>query len=131
MLDPFSSIARETHTPYSAEFPLGVFFLVSSHLQTLECFQQGQDIDTIAKARDLTESTVQNHLVRCWNEGHGVDWDRLIPSQYEGMIVEVIKQAETSSLREIKEALPETITYAAIKAVLCKHFKKEETPAGH
>lgn len=104
---------------------------IPSHLQTLECFQQGQDIDTIAKARDLTESTVQNHLVRCWNEGHGVDWDRLIPSQYEGMIVEVIKQAETSSLREIKEALPETITYAAIKAVLCKHFKKEETPAGH
>lgn len=43
MLDPFSSIARETHTPYSAEFPLGVFFLVSSHLQTLEMFWRISD----------------------------------------------------------------------------------------
>ncbi|MEG6586100.1 DNA helicase RecQ [Dendrosporobacter sp. 1207_IL3150] len=94
----------------------------ASHLITLEQFQQGQDLEQIAHIRGLTLSTVQNHLNRCSSEGYEVDWDRLIPKQYEDLIVTVINNVGAAALRPIKEALPEEIGYAAIKAVIGKHF---------
>lgn len=94
----------------------------ASHLVTLELFQQGKSLEQIAKDRALTINTVQNHLSRCSSEGHAVDWDRLIPAQYEALIVAVIQQLGSDLLRPIKDALPEEVGYEAIKAVLGKHF---------
>lgn len=94
----------------------------ASHLVTLELFRQGKSLDQIAQERALTLNTVQNHLGRCSSEGHAVDWDRLIPAQYEALIVAVIQQLGGDLLRPIKDALPEEVGYEAIKAVLGKHF---------
>lgn len=93
-----------------------------SHLVTLELYRQGADLADIVKERGLTLSTVQNHLVRCSQEGHEVDWDRLIPSDYEEMIVAAVREVGTHGLKQLKDALPNEIGYGAIKAVLCKHF---------
>ncbi|WP_425057771.1 ATP-dependent DNA helicase RecQ [Sporomusa carbonis] len=93
-----------------------------SHLITLDMYRQGLDLPAIAKARDLAVSTVQNHLVRCAGEGYAVDWDRLIPAEYEALIVEKIKELGGTQLKPLKEALPDEVGYAVIKAVLCKHF---------
>lgn len=97
-------------------------FKQPSHLITFEMYRQGIEPAEIARSRALTVTTVHNHLVRCSQEGLAVDWDRLIPVQYETLIVEKIKAIGTGALRPIKEALPEQISYDAIKAVLCKHF---------
>nr|WP_092073378.1 DNA helicase RecQ [Dendrosporobacter quercicolus]NSL48743.1 DNA helicase RecQ [Dendrosporobacter quercicolus DSM 1736] len=94
----------------------------ASHLVTLELFRQGKSLEQIAQERALTINTVQNHLSRCSSEGHAVDWDRLIPAQYEALIVAVIQQLGGDLLRPIKDALPEEVGYEAIKAVLGKHF---------
>ena len=67
-------------------------------------------------------NTVQNHLVRCAQEGHAVDWDRLIPGQYEELIIARIKEIGGKQLKPLKDALPDAVSYAAIKAVLSKHF---------
>lgn len=93
-----------------------------SHLVTLELYRQGRALDEIAQERELTVNTVQNHLVRCAGEGYAVDWDRLIPGQYEELMIARIKEIGSSQLKPIKDALPDAVSYAAIKAVLCKHF---------
>lgn len=93
-----------------------------SHVTTLTMYRQGITLEEIAKTRDLTINTVQNHLVRCAQEGYAVDWDRLIPAQYESLILTKIKEIGGSQLKLLKEALPDDVSYAAIKAVICKHF---------
>lgn len=93
-----------------------------SHLRTLDMYRQGADLAAIAKSRGLTVNTVQNHLVRCSQEGYAIDWNRIIPAQYESLIIEKIKEIGTGALKPIKEALPDAVGYDAIKAVLCKHF---------
>jgi ATP-dependent DNA helicase RecQ len=99
----------------------------ASHVITLEMYRQGTALDEIAKARGLTVNTVQNHLVRCASEGRGVNWDMLIPAQYEELMIAKIKEIGASQLKPLKEAVPEAVSYAAIKAVICKHF----SPAGN
>ncbi len=93
-----------------------------SHSTTLAMYRQGCGLEEIAKVRDLTVQTVLNHLVRSAQEGHTVDWDRLIPARYENLIIARIKEIGGQQLRPLKDALPEAVSYAAIKAVLCKHF---------
>ncbi len=93
-----------------------------SHVVTLAMYRQGSDLEDIAKSRNLTVNTVQNHLVRCAQEGHVVDWGRLIPEQYEKHIIATIKEVGTGQLKAIKDALPDGVSYGAIKAVLCKYF---------
>ncbi|SDE18066.1 DNA helicase RecQ [Sporomusa acidovorans] len=93
-----------------------------SHLITLTMYRQDMNLEEIAQSRDLTVNTVQNHLVRCAQEGHSINWDRLIPQQYEELIIATIKKIGGNQLKPIKEALPDAVSYAAIKAVLCKHF---------
>lgn len=95
-----------------------------SYLITLDRYEQGVDLGAIAKERGLTVTTVQNHLVRCSHEGHYVDWDRLIPEEYEEQIADKIKELGTGSLKVIKDALPK-VGYAAIKAVLAKRFSSD------
>jgi len=93
-----------------------------SHLITLAAYQQGKTLEYIAKERELTMNTVQNHLVRCAQEGNPVDWDRLIPFRYEELIIAKIKELGGGQLKPLKDALPDDVSYVAIKAVLCKHF---------
>lgn len=93
-----------------------------SHLITLSMFQQGRSLPEIAASRGLTSTTVQNHLVRCAAEGHSVNWDAIIPPEYEELVLSKIKELGTETLKPIKEALPKEVDYSVIKAVMCKHF---------
>jgi len=71
----------------------------------------------------LKQITIQDHLMRCSQEGHVIDWSPLIPAQYEDLILAKINELGAGKLKPLKEALPEEIDYAAIKAVLCKYKK--------
>ena len=93
-----------------------------THLITLNLFTQGLSLDEIAKERTLTVATVLNHLIKASAENHRVEWDRLIPAQYEQQIISVIKQLGTAPLRPLKDELPPDVSYDAIKAVIAKHF---------
>ncbi|MBP2635714.1 MAG: recQ [Firmicutes bacterium] len=93
-----------------------------SHQVTLTMYRDGSSLADIAKHRELSGQTVLNHLVRCDQEGLVVDWDRLIPAQYEKLIITKINEVGAGQLKPIKEVLPDAVSYAAIKAVLCKHF---------
>ncbi|MBC8014763.1 MAG: DNA helicase RecQ [Sporomusaceae bacterium] len=92
-----------------------------SHIITLQMYQAGRSLEQISQERKLKELTVQDHLVRCSTEGHAVNWNPLIPPQYEQLILRKIGELGASKLKTIKDALPDEVEYTAIKAVLCKY----------
>ena len=91
------------------------------------CMWKGKNIEEIARITDLAVSTIYDHLCRL------VANDCL--SAYEFIPENVIKQIlevkarlpKASKLKEIKEMLPEEITYNEIKCVLAdKNLEKVE-----
>lgn len=92
-----------------------------SHQQSLYMFQSGMEPKEIAEARGLSKVTVEAHIIRCAEEGHAVDWDRIIPAGQEELIIDAIAQWGTDKLKPIKDALPDEVDYFAIHGVLVKH----------
>jgi ATP-dependent DNA helicase RecQ len=84
-------------------------------------YQEGDTFAEIAQKRSLTLTTVQNHIIRSGMEGYELDWDALIPQEYEDLILERIKTLGTNKLRPIKDGLPDQVSYLAIRAVIGKY----------
>lgn len=96
---------------------------IPSHVITLNSYISGKTVNQIAAERELTLSTVQQHIMRCAEEGMDVDLDGIIPEKYEQLILDVIKRLNTDRLRPIKDELPDEVDYLMIKAVIFKHRK--------
>lgn len=92
-----------------------------SHWLSFEMYQSGKTVKEIAQERNLKPVTIEQHIIRCGSEGHPVDWETIIPEGVEDVILKVINQLGVEKLKPIKEALPDEISYFAIKAVMCKH----------
>ncbi|MEN6566994.1 MAG: DNA helicase RecQ [Veillonellales bacterium] len=92
-----------------------------SHLVTYRLYQEGRSLAEIAAQRKLKPLTIQEHLLRCHQEGLAIDWSPLIPQQYEKLILAKIRELGAAKLKPLKEALPEEVDYGAIKAVICKY----------
>jgi len=96
-----------------------------THVVTFELYKNGLSINKIAANRNLSPKTIQDHLLKCAEEGLGVDLDSFIPQEYSDLIYEKIRVLGTSKLRPIKEALPEDVDYMAIKAAICKYERNK------
>ncbi len=92
----------------------------NSHLLTYKLFKSGKSIKEIADERDLSILTIENHIFKCKKEGLDINIDFLIPDEYQEEILSVIEERGSDKLKPIKEALPDEVSYTAIKAVLCK-----------
>ncbi|MFC4102782.1 DNA helicase RecQ [Paenibacillus xanthanilyticus] len=92
-----------------------------SHYQSLALLQAGRSLADIAALRDMSRVTVENHIIRCAEEGEEVDWRAFVTEEQEGLILAAVQEAGADKLRPIKDLLPEEIDYFAIKAVLTKH----------
>ncbi|PRZ13857.1 RecQ-like ATP-dependent DNA helicase [Laceyella sediminis] len=91
-----------------------------SHLLTYRLFQEGKTIDEIAKLRQLTRGTIEDHLIRAGLDGHPLDWDAFIPARWEALIMRKIDELGAHKLRPLKDALPDEVDYMAIKAAILK-----------
>ncbi|MBO1582597.1 DNA helicase RecQ [Bacillus sp. XF8] len=89
----------------------------NSHLETYEMYKQGTELSTIAKERGLSRQTVENHLIRCYEEGMEVDWPSFVPAEYESLIESAVQHAE-GGLKSIKEQLPDEVSYFMIRSYL-------------
>lgn len=94
---------------------------VASHVITFNMYKSGKSLEEISNEREVKQITINNHIIRCAEEGLSVDLDEFIPSKYEGLIIETIDRIGVERLKPIKEELPPDIDYLAIKAVLCKY----------
>ena len=88
---------------------------------TYELFAGGMTIADISKQRELTENTVLGHLIRSDQEGKTIDWGDFVDAEKEVMIINAIGTVGLEALRPIKEALPESCSYADIKIVIHKN----------
>ncbi|WP_235440223.1 helix-turn-helix domain-containing protein, partial [Bacillus cereus] len=66
----------------------------NSHLETYEMYKQGIDLNEIAKERNLSRQTIENHLIRCYEDGMEVDWQSFVPAEYESLIETAVQNAE-------------------------------------
>ncbi|MGG0006895.1 DNA helicase RecQ [Bacillus tropicus] len=89
----------------------------NSHLETYEMYKQGIDLDEIAKERGLSRQTIENHLIRCFEDGMEVDWNSFVPAEYEQLIETAVQNAD-GGLKSIKEQLPNEVSYFMIRAYL-------------
>ncbi|PFK75431.1 DNA helicase RecQ [Bacillus cereus] len=89
----------------------------NSHLETYEMYKQGIDLNEIAKERNLSRQTIENHLIRCYEDGMEVDWHSFVPAEYESLIETAVQNAE-GGLKSIKEQLPNEVSYFMIRAYL-------------
>lgn len=93
---------------------------IPSHVITLNMYREGKSLEEISKERDLKLRTIEDHIIRCALEGIDVDLSFFIPEQYKQCIFDAIKEVGSRSLKAIKEAVPEEVSYTAIKAAICE-----------
>ncbi|WP_242235104.1 DNA helicase RecQ [Bacillus cereus group sp. BfR-BA-01316] len=89
----------------------------NSHIETYEMYKQGIDLNEIAKDRGLSRQTIENHLIRCHEDGIEVEWQSFVPTEYEALIETAVQNAE-GGLKSIKEQLPGEVSYFMIRAYL-------------
>lgn len=94
---------------------------IPSHHQTYLLYQEGYSLIDIAKVRNVTVLTVQEHLVRCSLDGQAVPWDDFIPIEQEARILDAVRQVGREKLRPIKDLLSDEVEWFTIRAVLEKH----------
>ena len=88
-----------------------------SHLITLELIKEGKDIKEIAKLREVTNQTIENHILKCAEEDL-LDLKEFIPMEFADKLQEVAENYRSEGLKAMKDQLPDEITYFNIKAFL-------------
>jgi len=96
-----------------------------SERKSLELFRQGKTVAEIARERNLAESTIYTHFYRCIINNL-VESDEVVPKEVHDAIKEVCaKFRKQPSLKEIKEQLPQKITYDEIRCVAAGLFRRK------
>ncbi|MBZ6528138.1 DNA helicase RecQ [Aerococcaceae bacterium DSM 111021] len=94
----------------------------SSYSQSAKYAERGLTPYEIAIERGITESTVLSHLTQAAEQGDLEEFDADVSSYIKNQIKQAIRSVGTDSLKDIKEALPEKISYEDIKYVLIDYL---------
>jgi len=91
---------------------------IPSYQITLALFQSGKDTSTIAQEREITQGTVEQHLLEALSKGEIVlrDW---ISAEEETIVHQAFKSLKKSTgLKEVFQATGNQISYGRIRAIL-------------
>lgn len=97
----------------------------SSYLESAEYAEQGLTPYEIAIERNLTETTVLNHLTQAAEEGNLEEFTAEVVPSRKRMIKEAFQKIGIETLKPIKEYLAEEITYDEIRYVLIEYLVKD------
>lgn len=103
--------------------------VTDSHLETYKLHQEKLTIPEIASKRELAESTVENHVMQCIQNGMEVDYALLVPGELLPQLENAVAEAGRERLKPIKELLPDEVSYFMIKAFLYKMRQQEKASA--
>ena len=84
---------------------------------TLELYRDGNSIAKIAIMRDLSPTTIENHLAQCVGTGQ-IELNEVVSVDKIPRIMEAVEKHGAELLSPLKFALGDGISYAEIKAVL-------------
>jgi ATP-dependent DNA helicase RecQ len=89
----------------------------STQRETLAMYENGLDIDEIARDRGLKPATVWTHLVQLIEAGYAINCDRLVAPERQTVIYEALDAIGGDSLRNLFEHLREEYSYDEIKII--------------
>jgi ATP-dependent DNA helicase RecQ len=92
---------------------------------TLELFQQGKTVETIAAERSLNTTTVESHLANCIEAGKLTSLDGLVDAIELERIRDAVDEHGTEMLRPIYETLNEQISYGKIRLAVAMLERKK------
>lgn len=90
---------------------------ISSHIQTYILFRKGKDIDEIASERGMSKGSVETHFAKLIALGK-IDIKEVLSNKKRLIIEGELEDAESMSLKAIKESLGARYSYADIKYVI-------------
>ena len=99
-----------------------------THELTLQLYNEGMSFAEIAKQRGLTINSIEKHVVKLIEEGK-INANDFVAPRHRELIIRVMQKFTTPPLlKEIKEMLPDDITYLEIQAVRAsQQFIKDNT----
>jgi hypothetical protein len=97
---------------------------------SLDLFQKGLTVEAIARERGLTENTIQNHLGHFIEKGH-LAIGSLVSPEKQALITEALVRTDPGpgSLKAVKTALGESVSYGEIRLVMAHRNRPEPIPA--
>ena len=94
----------------------------SSYHLSAQYAERGLTPLEIAIERNMTEATILSHLTQAAEQGDLEVFDADLSSYIKNQIKQAIRKVGTNSLKDIKEALPDKISYDDIKYVLIDYL---------
>ncbi|SHO51690.1 helix-turn-helix domain-containing protein [Desulfopila aestuarii] len=91
---------------------------------TITLFRQGKTIAQIARERDLTTATIENHLAYYIEKGE-LEIQALVTDTDRELIESIAGKQENQTMREIRNAAGEMVSYGDIRFVLAYLRSKE------
>ncbi len=98
----------------------------NSSKETARLFAQGLSLATIANQRNLSVSTLIDHLAEQIALGTDLDITPLVPSEKQKTINRMITDLGAEKIAPIKKALPEEFTYDEIRLVCAFHKRRRQ-----
>ena len=92
--------------------------LPSTQFLTLQYYQDGLNVEEIARKRSLKVSTIYEHLAKLLEAGYEIDINQLVPKNKQEYIRLAIKKVGDQSLKTLKENLGDNYSYEEIKLVV-------------
>jgi len=87
---------------------------------TLELYQQGLNVEEIARSRQLHPTTILGHLAQLIELNLPVDLNQLVSPERQPPILQAIQVVGSNSLKSIYEHLGQSHSYGEIRLVLAK-----------
>ncbi len=94
--------------------------LTDSAKKTWLMLRQGYSLKEISERRQLKENTIEDHIVEIALQSPNFSIRPFIDAEREQLILDVYERLKTSRLRELKQHLPDDITYFMLRLVLAK-----------
>lgn len=110
-------LEKKIDIPLEVRRTIKPIVLNESVRETLNLFTSLKNIPEVAKHRNLVESTIWGHLIIGVKMGQLLSHD-IVKEEKIKLVLEKKNILNTSRLKELKESLPEDISYEEIKCVL-------------
>ncbi len=102
--------------------------LASTYFETYDLYKEGLSVEEIAEKRELTVSTIHNHLIKLHQAGNPVDLEKFITSEEIKQIVKSKKEVspDEDALKPIFEHFEEKVPYWKIRMGLYLGLKVDQ-----
>lgn len=87
-------------------------------------YKEGKSIDEISTLRGLSRSTIENHLLSCFEAGMDIDIEKDVNTKFENIIYDAIEKLGFERLKPLKDEVPEEVSYFDIHYYVIKYKKR-------